>query len=377
MTEVAIIGGGIAGLNLGIALQQRGIDFEIYERAEEYKTLGAGIILRIPPMIILDRLGLADPIESTGARHDVHVAFDRSGNELFHADLNSTLEPEFDQIGYGLLRNTLQNLQLDRLETGVNLGERCIDVTQDDESATAHFEDGTEVTADIVIGADGIFSQVRESLFPSVSVEYPGLVIHRGLPGSAPSFDKKGHWLVLGDSWSFGFIPLFEQSHEGYWFYNVSSEPKQNHDPDDVKQSALEHVENAPFAKEAVEATDPSDILSYDGCYVPPMDTWSDGRVMILGDAAHGMLPHRAIGGGIAIEDGYVLAECLAREPTVEAAFEEFESLRINRANEFVQRSLNFGEEMHSGKTPEIPDEEMVGMVREETVTNTGYILDY
>jgi 2-polyprenyl-6-methoxyphenol hydroxylase-like FAD-dependent oxidoreductase len=170
---------------------------------------------------------------------------------------------------------------------------------------------------------------------------------------------------------------LFEQSHDGYWFYNVNSEPKQNHDPDDVKRSALKHVENVPFAKEAVEATDPSDVLSHDGCYVPSIDTWSEGRVMILGDAAHGMLPHRAIGGGIAIEDGYVLAECLARESSVETAFEEFESLRIGRANELIQRTLSFGQEMHSGDPREIPDAEMVDLVREETVTNTGHVLDY
>jgi 2-polyprenyl-6-methoxyphenol hydroxylase-like FAD-dependent oxidoreductase len=172
MTEVTIIGGGIAGLNLGIALQRRGIDFEIYERAKEYETLGAGIILRIPPMIVLDRLGLSDPIEKTGARHNVHVAFDSSGNELFHADLRSNLEPEFNQIGYGLRRNRLQEIQLDRLETDVHLGKRCVSVTQTDENATARFADGTKVTSDIVIGADGIFSQVRESLFPDISVEY-------------------------------------------------------------------------------------------------------------------------------------------------------------------------------------------------------------
>jgi len=345
MKKITIIGGGIGGLTLAAGLKQQGIDFEVYEATDQYKDAGAGIIWQINTMQALDRLGLAAPVQEHGAAIGKYSTRDVNDEILMENDWEGTFKDEFGFTTHGIYRSTFQDILVDRVgNEHITMNKECVGVEPDGESVDVRFADGSETDAEFVVGADGMHSAVRESVFDH-SVAYLDCVTHRGLSEWTPPSELEDvAWNVHTTDGNIGFVPLEPDTRKGYWFFTMHDEQISWETDDERKAELLALADSMPDrVRDVIEATPADAILSVDVPYVPPMETWTKENVTLLGDAAHGMTPHAAQGGGMAIEDAVALSEAFGDHDSIDAALEEYESVRVERANEFVERSLEHG----------------------------------
>ncbi|MFC7193142.1 FAD-dependent monooxygenase [Halocatena marina] len=181
MSRIAIIGSGIGGLCTALALRDHGFDPVVYEAADELRPVGSGIGITPNGMQALDRLDVAAAIIARGVTLDQMEIRTANGQTLTSMDLNDhTARIGLDHNLMAIHRAELQAVLANRLPAEVlQLGRECIDVNAD--QPVIHFADGTEISADLIIGADGVNSTVRASLFPNISPQYAGDVAYRGL----------------------------------------------------------------------------------------------------------------------------------------------------------------------------------------------------
>lgn len=344
MEPITIIGGGIGGLTLGVALNQRGVEYEIYEAAEAYEPLGAGIILRTNAMIVYDALGLAEDIRSHGTDIAGARTYTSSGKVLQDSDFRDSLGPEIEQVGAGVPRAKLQGLLVDNnAEDAIHMDKECVGIEDRGKDVRVDFADGSDITRSVVVGADGSFSTIREELFPDREIRYTNQVGHRGIPAVDVDHQNK-----LQQAWgkgiSAGVVPLNED--RAYWYAVLAAEPGNEYDPKAVKAELIDKIHGMPEPiPTAFEGTDPNDIISHDYFDIKPMDTWQHGRVVLMGDAAHSMTPFIGQGGCQAIEDAYSLGKFFANEDSTEAVFEKYQEERIDKANEILEMSRSIGEQ--------------------------------
>lgn len=331
---VAIVGGGIGGLFAAKALLARGIRTDVYEQAEALGEIGAGVFLTPNSLRHLQRHGLGAAVQRCGVRVG-------SGSRYFRDDGSSIAPVQVtDSTGrnaaYGMHRADLVALIADALPRGVvHTGHRCTGFEQSGDAARAIFADGTAAEADIVIGADGIHSQLRPYVFPPSRPVFSGSVAYRGVVPSECIPDwplerwlmwlgKGKHFLAFplraGELVNFvGFVPADAQMKESW------SAPG---DPDQLRREFAGWDPRIGNLLEQVRMTFRSALYDRD-----PLPVWTKGRLSLLGDAAHPMLPHLGQGANQAIEDGAALAAILARadSDTAPAALLAYERLRCER----------------------------------------------
>jgi salicylate hydroxylase len=189
MLEVAIVGGGIGGLVLALALRERGIGAEVYEQAPELREIGAAVALSANGTRELRRLGLAEQVEAVSVVPSALVIRDGITGEVI-ADhpigRDGVYETTFGAPYYGVHRVALLQALGDRLGKGLNLGQRCVGVEERRSGAELRFADGGTATADVVVGADGVHSGIRPHVAREVRGRFSGTVGYRG-PSRPPS----------------------------------------------------------------------------------------------------------------------------------------------------------------------------------------------
>ena len=201
MTRVAIIGGGIGGLTAACALSRRGIEVTVHEAAPELREIGAGVALGPNAMKVLRALELEDPVRAVAGRSRWQVTRNgRTGRVISRASHAEQLS-SFGAASATVHRSDLLEVLAAALPSGIaQLGARCISVVRDGDLAVARFENGGAVEADAIVGADGIHSRVRESLFGSDAPRFTGKICYRSVvpvaavPGEAPPNDS-AQWL--------------------------------------------------------------------------------------------------------------------------------------------------------------------------------------
>ncbi|MCR2807917.1 FAD-dependent oxidoreductase [Paenibacillus soyae] len=350
--KAIVIGGGIGGLSCAIALRQAGWEVTVCEQHEELEERGAGIVLAANAMKALQNLGAAGRVREEGA--SVGTAEIRTWN----GNLLARLPVEKQAMRYGtpsylIHRSTLQSiLYLRALELGVTvrLGIKFSDWLERNEDVEARFTDGTTLNGDLLVAADGYRSKVRDRLFGPFPLRYSGYQAIRGIgrfeDPRYPLADGGG-FEALGPGTRFGF------SHLGggriFWFAAVNEPDGQSDSltPEERKKLALVKFRDWYSPVPAViEATPPSAILSHPIYDLAPLKQWSKGRVTLLGDAAHPMLPNLGQGGAQAMEDAVVLAGHLRHQPSGTALIEAlrgFENTRIRRVRQIVRQSRLMG----------------------------------
>jgi 2-polyprenyl-6-methoxyphenol hydroxylase-like FAD-dependent oxidoreductase len=337
---IIIIGGGIGGLTAAIALRRAGIEATVFERAQNWRELGAGLSLWRNALVALDAIGLGRAARE-GAASYPGAALRTADGQLIVAPGIDRLITRFGELGVVIHRAALQTLLVDALgRDHIVMGRACTGVEQDASGVTAKFADGTRVQGAGLVGADGIHSVVRAALFGQTPPRYSGYTAWRGVV----TFDHAA--LAVGESWGlgrrFGQAPLNDG--RVYWFATHSSPP-------DLRSSDGEKAEllrlfsgwHRPI-EGLIAATPPDAILRNDIVDRPPMKSWSRGRITLLGDAAHPMTPNLGQGGCQAIEDAIVLARSLRLTPDVEAAWRAYEAARIPRTREIVAASARVGQ---------------------------------
>ncbi|WP_273735290.1 FAD-dependent monooxygenase [Mycolicibacterium septicum] len=346
--RVVIVGAGIGGLTAALALQSVGVEVDVYEQARELAEVGAGLTLWAPSMRVLHRLGIGADV----ARHAVPL-------DVFHLR-----QSDGAAVGQTNTENPGSQATLyrpDLIETlvaavgsdVVHIGHRCIGFSQDAHAAQVVFDNGVTTGADVVVGADGIHSVLQRHVVEprppvfSNQMAYRGVVPADRLP-AFPCLDAvvwvgEGRHVVTFPMWSgelrnfVGFVPADQQMHESWSA------------PGDPAALAAEFAGWDPLLVallRQVETTFRWGLYDRD-----PLAHWSRGRLTLLGDAAHAMLPHMGQGANQAVEDAMALAVLLRGLDTsdVPDALIRYERLRRGRTAAIQQGSRTNGELLDSG----------------------------
>ncbi|MEV4807755.1 FAD-dependent monooxygenase [Nonomuraea sp. NPDC049421] len=341
--SVAIVGAGIAGLAFAAALRRAGIDFRIYEQAPRLSEVGAGVQLAPNATRELHRLGLGDALRAVAvAPLSIDIRRWDDATLLQRTPLGEPCLRRFGAPYYTVHRADLHGGLLSLVPPGrVHLGARCTAVTQTADKARLRLSDGTTAEADLVVGADGIHSAVRERLAAD-RPRYSGQTIYRGLvparrvphllaePRVRLWFGPDRHCVCYpvsaGRLVSFGATVSAPEWQEESWSARGSV--------DDLAAAYEGWNEDVTRLIAAADAVSRWALHDRDS-----LGRLSSGRITVIGDAAHPMLPFRAQGANQAIEDAIVLACCLADKggTDLSAALNDYERIRLPRTGR-VQR---------------------------------------
>lgn len=344
--SISIIGGGIGGLAAAAALLKKGFEVKVYERAAALRPAGAGLILSPNG---LNSLAAIDPkiVEALKqAGSEVHkLTMKRSSGEILLSRPMTMVAQQFGQPMLHIKWSRLQSALASALPSGIiHLNHRCVAIEQDQNSVKAHFENGDVAEADLLIGADGINSMVRQALVGDGAPIYAGRMSWRALI-KFPHEELVPHCSTGLTGPDGKNMMLFDMG-EGCTCWSAGAlmaEPSAS-EPNAVKDLVLKTFAGWADPVEAiVQATPAADIVERPICDRPPLKRWSRGRSILLGDAAHPIVPSLGQGANITFEDAYEIAEFLSASPDMETAFQRYEASRIPRTEAIYARSASQG----------------------------------
>lgn len=347
MARVIVIGGGIGGLATAIAFCRKGWEVSLHEASPEMRPIGKGIWMPINAMQVLERLGLAEHVSKIGWPIESIEMRTVSGTLLSTIRLKELMA----RYGHGIisiLRADLASILSNALPRDVlRLASQFTHLAQESGQVRAHFKDGSVETADLLVGADGIHSRVREQLFPHVTLRYSGQTCFRGISEFAlPSDLASTCREVWGGKNRFGFSAVGPQ--QVYWFAPQLSPAGVEDGLDSRMERLLDAYREFPKPiPEILAATVASDTIRTDLFDFPPLAIWSEQNVVLLGDAAHAMTPNLGQGGAQAIEDAWMLAEQCDGSHSVDEALRTYERIRMPRAEWITKTSWKFGQIAH------------------------------
>lgn len=344
--RIAIAGGGIGGLAAAAFLLQRGHDVQVFEQARELKEVGAGLVMAPNAVRLLRRLGALDRFVSTAVRLEQGWEFRRwdNGTVLSVEDLDTRCEELYGEHTYVSHRADLLEAigELVPAER-VHLGSRVTGIEEDAEGVTLILEDGSTHTAELLIGADGVHSVVRQHLIGVSPAEDSGMSAFRSLvpADKAPEWAKRpAQTLWIGPNHHLVHYPVSS----GRYINLVAFAPAGEYTREswtatvDLEEFQAEFAGWDPRLEELIShAERPGRWALLDRA---PLKRWSYGRITLLGDAAHPMFPFFAQGAAQAIEDAAVLAESITRHShDLETALTVYQDLRIERATRLQEAS--------------------------------------
>jgi salicylate hydroxylase len=349
--RVAVIGGGIGGLTAARALLRRGCEVHVYESSPELKEIGAGVALGPNAMKALRSLELEDPVREMGYQSPVQKLRSWKGRTISTTDTTTTVQR------FGASSCTIHRVDLLEViarsvpPAAVSLNARCAAVTTGDDVAAARFTNGTEIEADVIVGADGIHSAVRASLFGPDAPRFTGKICYRSVMAVAALPARRiepyeGLWLGPHGT----LVVYGVRRGEAINVVAHYDDPAYRHESwitECDRDEVLDRYRSWHGALREVFAA--GDVWYKWALYDrDPLPAWTKGRVTILGDAAHPMLPYLGQGAGQAIEDGCVLAAAIDRlgdDPA--GALDLYERSRRPRASRVVLTSRARGADNH------------------------------
>jgi salicylate hydroxylase len=327
--KVAIIGAGYAGATAARALALLGAQVTVYEQAREIREVGAGIGLRPSTMDQFRKLGLYDAIAAVTSPSDFFEILTAHSQRIAMEEW-----PEKDSFGattHFVHRGDFINTLVGQLPEGMlKLGHRLLSITDHGHSATALFDNGASVTADLIVGADGIRSQVRTQLFSSAPPVFAGEHAYRVVIPAAQTFGLVADGnlrMYMGRGTKIYVLPLLHRDEVSYDVTCLATDPSPA--PAATKAQLLEVV--AGFDPRLVAISEGLDMAAvnvravYD---IDPIPQWHSDSVVLIGDAAHAMCHHQGQGANSSILDAGALADALQAAPSVAAALAAFQSDR-------------------------------------------------
>jgi 2-polyprenyl-6-methoxyphenol hydroxylase-like FAD-dependent oxidoreductase len=319
--RVIVVGGGIGGLSIAIALRRAGIETTVLERTSKLEAAGAGITLFGNAMRGLERLGVRDAVAGRSAVARRVAILSRDGATL------SEMPPDLFAESTATHRGDLQDA-LAEAAGELRLNSDVTTVKQDDDGVSVLLADGSEERGDLVVGADGVQSVVRRRLWPDAQPRFAGYTAWRGVTQFPLEAGR------LTESWGrgqrFGLVDIGRG--RTYWFATKNAPESEQDEPAGRRAELLRRFSDwHKPVRQVLESADESSILRNDVYYLDPLDTWSRGRVVLLGDAAHATTPGIGQGAAQAIEDAVVLGRALAAPGELTLALEAYEARRRPR----------------------------------------------
>ena len=346
MPRVLIAGGGIGGLTAALALLRVGIDVEVYEQAQELKEVGAGVQLAANGTRVLYALGVGEELKALSCEaQGKEIRLWNTGETWKLFDLGpESIEhygfPYFTVYRPDLLDVLTRAVRREKPDA-IHLGARCAGFSQDDDGVTLELENGASARGAALIGADGVHSRTRQSLLGADRPEFTGTIAWRGI---VPMERLPAHMArMVGSNWVgpgghvvhyplragkvMNFVGILERSD-----WQIESWTARGTQQELAAEFRGWHDDIQAFIRQI--------DMPYKWALMvrPPLERWTMNRVTLAGDAAHSMLPFLAQGAVMAIEDGCVLARCLAKYE-VPKALTHHESARKERTRRTVEGS--------------------------------------
>ncbi|MEV7826852.1 FAD-dependent urate hydroxylase HpxO [Microbacterium enclense] len=351
--KVIVIGAGVGGTSAALALQKLGHEVVVYDRMRENRPVGAALSLWSNGVKVLNWLGLGPQVAALGGRMNDMAYYDgHTGEELCRFSLSPVTE-QTGQRPYPVARADLQQLMMDAVgAANIRLGRQLVDIADDGETVTATFADGTTDTADLLIGADGARSIVRDYVTEPSGIRpersYSGYVNYNGLVTADERIGPLDQWTTyVGDGKRCAVMPV--AGDRFYFFVDVPG-------PSGVVEDRVAALEaafgswGAPGVRALLDGIDPDESLNRVEIWdIDPFDTWVRGRVAILGDAAHNTAPDIGQGACSALEDSFALGIVFATSTLgIEDSLRRYERIRTERAGHLVLRARKRAHETHA-----------------------------
>ena len=344
-TRIAVVGAGLGGMTVAGFLQRAGFAVTIYEQAPAFSRIGAGIILSANAMKVLRRLGLEQMVVDIGIKADCYIsrAWD-TGETMYKIEFDAESEARFGGPYANIHRGDLHAV----LEKGVVPGSiafnhRLAALDERRDAIRLAFDNGVTVEADIVVGADGVNSKVREYLLGLEPPRYIGMAAQRAI---FPTQALRGFKIPDCTKW-WGLdrhILVYFMTSRRDEVYVIGVAPRATWDSDaaSLPSSRQELFKNfGDFHADllrVIEVT--TDVTVWPIFDRERNDRWSGGRIVLLGDACHPMRPFMAAGGAMAIEDAAILSRCLAQFDEADEACRWYEATRIDRVGDAQRISI-------------------------------------
>jgi 2-polyprenyl-6-methoxyphenol hydroxylase-like FAD-dependent oxidoreductase len=344
MKTILIVGGGIGGLALAGFLGRPGVRIDLIERAPEWKPVGAGITLGMNAIRLVERLGIVERIAAAGQPLRRALMTDAGGRTLSALDLEA-LAVRTGYPSIAIHRAALHEALLgavDQEHVAIRLGTTLRSLDNGESGVDAEFSDGSRKRYDLVVGADGIRSQVRELTFGHVPTRYSGYTSWRFVIDAEFGHDCGEAREMLGHGRRFGIVPIGGNRIYGFACYNA---PPHAGDLAAISVERFKEIfsEFGGLAPQVLsQITDERQLIHNDIEDLPGSD-WHRGRVLLLGDAAHAMTPNMGQGGAMAIEDAFVLATGLQAAGSIEDAISKYLGARQERVRSILDQSYRIG----------------------------------
>ena len=356
--SVAVIGAGIGGLAAAASLLQAGFDVHVYEQAKALGEVGAGINIGPNASRLLHRLGLADRLGTCGVKPD---SFDQrrwdDGRFLLRSPLGALIEEKFGAPYYTFHRADLHGALANLVPPDrVHLGHRFKQLIDRGDRVEAQFDNGKAIAAEVLIGADGIHSAVRHALLGPEKPRFTGCVAYRGLvPAERLAHLRLERTTTIWMGPARHFVHYFVSAGRLVNFVAVTEEDSWQReswiDRGEVADALAAFAGWHPQVRGIIGATD--ETYKWALFDRAPLPCWSAGRVTLLGDACHPMLPFMGQGAAQAIEDAATLAACLGKLDDFPAALRLYEKLRLPRASRLQSMSQTNKTRFHLADGPE------------------------
>ncbi len=347
--RIGICGGGVGGLAAAIALDQMGHAPVVFEQASQFTRIGSDVNLTPNAVHAVDRLDVGDVLRETAARPTFRISrtWD-TGEETSRLPMSSAAEEKYGAPQLTIHRADLLKALEDRVPADrLRLGKKVDGIVNEADRAVIEFADGSSEEVDVIVGADGIHSVVRNALFGEDDPRFTGIVSYRATfprdqAGEIPNLDAFTKWWGPNPETQLVVFPL-TRGEEIFVFATTPQEGWTEEGwtlPGDVEELRAMYK---GFHAEARALLDACSEVTKSALHVrEPMDSWSVNRATLLGDAAHPMVPFMAQGACMAIEDAVVLARALegADLDKVRAALRRYENARKERTASIQRNSL-------------------------------------
>ena len=359
--RIIIVGGGIGGLAAGLALQRRGFKVVIYERAPEFREIGAGLIVTANARRALRDLGVDDALAALSSCVPVRMACNYATGAVLDETQTDDIQRKYGFASLQVQRGDLHGVLHDavRANDGAALraGHAFVSLTQDAAKVTVRFANGATDEAEAVIGADGNASAVRSFLFPGEATHFNGQVAFRALiPDELvpPAVHRQRmvmhpapkryllHYPLRGGR----IMNLIGCGQAANWEEEGWAIPATN------DEFAAAYADVTPHLLDMIHCIPPGALFKWGLRDREPLATWVLGRVAMLGDAAHPMTPFLGQGACIAVEDALVLGRAFAASATVHEALSRYEAARKTRGTNVQLWSREEGQALQDPSKP-------------------------